>query len=179
MADDEAASDIFELRARQVRLAVDVLVLALGGEGATFQRQVQAWLAGLDPRARKLAAFPPALKQAGSRLSGLPAQAARTTFYREVEGLRRNTSQIVRVQPRPPPSRSCTLSSAVRAVATAFHTAFTLRPLVLTTSVVCAFVRAQHFSPPVPACPSGAAELLEALRLWIDEEAVAVRAAFF
>ena len=41
MADDEAASDIFELRARQVRLAVDVLVLALGGEGATFQRQVQ------------------------------------------------------------------------------------------------------------------------------------------
>ena len=26
MADDEAASDIFELRARQVRLAVDVLV---------------------------------------------------------------------------------------------------------------------------------------------------------
>ena len=80
MADDEAASDIFELRARQVRLAVDVLVLALGGEGATFQRQVQAWLAGLDPRARKLAAFPPALKQAGSRLSGLPAQAARTTL---------------------------------------------------------------------------------------------------
>ena len=116
MADDEAASDIFEVRARQVRLAVDVLVLALGGEGATFQRQVQAWLAGLDPRARKLAAFPPALRQAGSRLSGLPAQAARTTFYREVEGLRWNTSQIVRVQPRPPPSRSCTLSSAVRAV---------------------------------------------------------------
>ena len=43
MADDEAASDIFEVRARQVRLAVDVLVLALGGEGATFQRQVQAF----------------------------------------------------------------------------------------------------------------------------------------
>ena len=49
MADDEAASDIFEARARQVRLAVDVLVLALGDEGATFRRQVQAWLAGLDP----------------------------------------------------------------------------------------------------------------------------------
>ena len=65
MADDEAASDIFEVRARQVRLAVDVLVLALGGEGATFQRQVQAWLAGLDPRARKLAAFPPALVREG------------------------------------------------------------------------------------------------------------------
>ena len=123
MADDEAASDIFEVRAQQVRLAVDVLVLALGGEGATFQRQVQAWLTGLDPCARKLAAFPPALKQAGSRLSGLPAQAARNNFYRDVEGLRRNTSQLVRVQPRPPPSRSCTLSSAVRAVATAFYTA--------------------------------------------------------
>jgi hypothetical protein len=53
MADDEAASDIFEVRARQVRLAVDVLVLALGGEGATFQRQVQAWLAGLDPSSKR------------------------------------------------------------------------------------------------------------------------------
>ena len=68
MADDEAARDIFEVRARQVRSAVDVLVLALGAEGATLRRQVQAWLAGLDPSARKLAAFPPALKQAGSRL---------------------------------------------------------------------------------------------------------------
>ena len=45
MADDEAASDIFGVRARQVRSAVDVLVLALGDEGVTFRRQVQAWLA--------------------------------------------------------------------------------------------------------------------------------------
>ena len=127
MADDEAASDIFGVRARQVRSAVDVLVLALGDEGVTFRRQVQAWLAGLDPAARKLAPFAPALKHAGGRLSGLPAQAARNNFYRAVEGLRRNTSQIVRVQPRPPPSRSCTLSSAVRAVTTAFHPASALR----------------------------------------------------
>ena len=70
MADDEAASDIFEVRARQVRLAVDVLVLALGGEGATFQRQVQAWLTGLDPCARKLAAFPPALTTCFPRAPG-------------------------------------------------------------------------------------------------------------
>ena len=39
MADDEAASDIFEARARQVRSAVDMLVLALGSEGASFRRR--------------------------------------------------------------------------------------------------------------------------------------------
>ena len=49
MADDEAASDIFEVRARQVRLAVDVLVLALGGEGATFQRQVSLQVSPRSP----------------------------------------------------------------------------------------------------------------------------------
>lgn len=35
---------------------------------------------------------------------------------------------------------------------------------------------AQYFAPPVPSCPPGASDLLDAIRTWVDEEAAAVRA---
>ena len=114
--DDEVPVDTLASRARRVRSAVDELVHALGPDGACFRRHVEAWAGGLDRSARTLPAFPPKLKHAGHRLTGLAAQMARNTFYRDVEGVRRTTSLVARSVPMAQPSRACTLSAAVRAL---------------------------------------------------------------
>ena len=74
--DDEVPVDTLASRTRRVRSVVDELVHALGPDGACFRRHVEAWAGGLDRSARTLPAFPPKLKHAGDRLTGLADQMA-------------------------------------------------------------------------------------------------------
>ena len=83
-----APADPLVARQRLGRAAVATLMGALGADAPTYRAHLGEWERGLDPKAPKLAALSPGLKDCGKRLKASLARAAHEAFVKEIARVR-------------------------------------------------------------------------------------------
>ena len=101
---DIESGDMFAVRARLVREAVQTLRNTVGGSGCAradrYLQNVDTWAGSLKAKAPKLAAFTPALKMSSTRLTDPVHREAHAAFVRDVDMTRTNFRTVAKLQAR-------------------------------------------------------------------------------